>query len=433
MPPPWLKLVFRATPSNSPTANGTSTSSFPGIASQWQTPGDIFSILLIIGGEIIQRAIAQLSGGPFYITPVAFSFGWVAYSVGAVLSAIGNGKLMPETDCPSIVVNAANGYIRPNQSWILGRILRDWDAREGMEDDFKPALIVSICKASKTKSPGVPTLDIVWFSGAVVIIAQMVIASIPTILYGSWTVLVITFCGTILGLVQGGLPQWHAEKWACRNLAEETRFSKKGKRNDKTISLTRGNGTTHVLVVISEGTGFDLEDLASGREVDCRSTLPCTIVLACLWLALLLTAAGDKDKPWYLLLIGGLGMAQNLFAAGHRRKAGAFGIHLDQITTIKPLSMDRHETNKVFWVLKETEKQVPGVGISLLPVFFPGDSLRDYEVKWRDETIVANKATALREKEKINNQISSTDSMSKPEVVPDLKPPKHMSDLSLPG
>ncbi|KAJ4508977.1 hypothetical protein HRR93_007513 [Exophiala dermatitidis] len=41
--------------------------------SQWKHPGDVFTILLIIGGDVVARALAQLTGSPF--TPVAFSFG----------------------------------------------------------------------------------------------------------------------------------------------------------------------------------------------------------------------------------------------------------------------------------------------------------------------------------------------------------------------
>ena len=45
---------------------------------QWSNPSDIFTILLIVGGDIIQVAIAQLSAGPIpYLVPVSFSFGWV--------------------------------------------------------------------------------------------------------------------------------------------------------------------------------------------------------------------------------------------------------------------------------------------------------------------------------------------------------------------
>lgn len=40
---------------------------------QWTQPGDVFSVLLILGGDVVARALAQLAGG--WLTPVAFSFG----------------------------------------------------------------------------------------------------------------------------------------------------------------------------------------------------------------------------------------------------------------------------------------------------------------------------------------------------------------------
>nr|POE46975.1 hypothetical protein CFP56_00307 [Quercus suber] len=45
---------------------------------QWKNPSDIFTILMIIGGDIVKVALAQLCAGPVpYLTPVSFSFGWV--------------------------------------------------------------------------------------------------------------------------------------------------------------------------------------------------------------------------------------------------------------------------------------------------------------------------------------------------------------------
>ncbi len=41
--------------------------------SQWKNPGDVFSVLLLLGGDVVARALAQLSGSS--LTPVAFSFG----------------------------------------------------------------------------------------------------------------------------------------------------------------------------------------------------------------------------------------------------------------------------------------------------------------------------------------------------------------------
>lgn len=57
------------------------------LKNQWSNPNDVLSLLLLLGPDVIQRALAQLVGRR--ITPVAFSFGWAAYSITALFSAIG--------------------------------------------------------------------------------------------------------------------------------------------------------------------------------------------------------------------------------------------------------------------------------------------------------------------------------------------------------
>jgi len=68
--------------------------------------------------------------------------------------------------------------------------------------------------------------------------------------------------------------------------------------------------------------------------------------------------------PIDLLGIGLLGSIQNLFAAGTARKPSALGIHLKYREVIR--------ADRVAKVLKEAEENHPGLGISLLDVFFPG-------------------------------------------------------------
>lgn len=65
-----------------------------------------------------------------------------------------------------------------------------------------------------------------------------------------------------------------------------------------------------------------------------------------------------------LLGIGLLGSIQNLFAAGTARKPSALGIHLKYREVIR--------ADRVAKVLKEAEEKHPGLGISLLDIFFPG-------------------------------------------------------------
>jgi hypothetical protein len=63
------------------------------LATQWKSPKDILSILLLLGPNVVQSAVAQLSGRA--VTPIAFSFGWVAYAVNAILSSVGGEKPTP--------------------------------------------------------------------------------------------------------------------------------------------------------------------------------------------------------------------------------------------------------------------------------------------------------------------------------------------------
>ena len=64
MPPVLLDFVRRAFNPGQPSHD---------FSVQWKNPGDVFSILLILGGDVVARALAQLVGSR--VTPVAFSFG----------------------------------------------------------------------------------------------------------------------------------------------------------------------------------------------------------------------------------------------------------------------------------------------------------------------------------------------------------------------
>ena len=47
-------------------------------------------------------------------------------------------RLMPLPDCPAIVANCANGFARTNQSWALGRLLRDHETRHKVDSTSPP-------------------------------------------------------------------------------------------------------------------------------------------------------------------------------------------------------------------------------------------------------------------------------------------------------
>ncbi|KAA1474345.1 hypothetical protein DENSPDRAFT_324893 [Dentipellis sp. KUC8613] len=348
------------------------------VRATWENPTDTMTILLIIGGDTVLRSLAQLSGRHF--TPVAFSFGWIAYSFDALMSVFGSGRLMPPPDYDAKVISAANGFARDNRSWVLGRLLRDFE--HPLEDNI--ALCVTIFEAIPGAKVGVPDIDWCWIVGVVVILLQLVVAAIPCAVDDDWSILTITGGGTILALVTGALPQWRFEKWACRpNTA-------------KALSLTGGNGSRSVMVIIGNGVGLDLEDLAvaesprllrrgseRGNPRRIFVNLPLAlwmtqascVVLSALWIVLLITVTSLKQNTWYLLLVGGLGMAQNIVAAGARRGLGASGIHLRKI--------EKFKGEKVMHALMDTECAYRKIGRSLLHEFFPeADGLRETEIKW---------------------------------------------------
>ncbi|KAL8797881.1 MAG: hypothetical protein Q9195_000233 [Heterodermia aff. obscurata] len=223
------------------------------LRSQWHSPSDILSLLLILGPEVVQRALAQLSGT----------------------------------------------------------------------------------------------------SGLAVITLQISIAVIPLALFSEWATLVLVISGIFLGSAQAALPQWRREKWAC---------PMKG----KTISITRGNGHRHVVVLLSSPKGLDLEILATGSNG--QQGLPFITkiavgILATCWIILLISVAGLKQGSWYLLAIGTIGMIQNIIVAASPRSPGAFGLHLDFVQTIKAA--------KVSKALMAAEQSYPGIGTSLLSIFHP--------------------------------------------------------------
>lgn len=352
MPPhPILDRIF---PRREFDANAPGTA----FASEWAIPSNYaFTVLLLLGGDVISRALAQLSGG--IVTPVSFSFGkyasllhslqitatarswtnmqlgWVSYQVSAVCAAIGDNKLMPGADCSCEVINGKNGFVRSNGSWVIGRMVRDyerwmgpvvrdltqslidsrWKFDQSGADKFSPGsgahvarprqagLVVSFWEPSEKIKAGRPGHDLLYWSGLITTIVQLGIASIPCALYGDWGILLVSGGAMMLCFFMGSLTQWRVEKWACRRLDG---------RSKKNFILTRGNGAQHAIVIISQGRGLDIEDLATGFEnLDAPSiTLTAqlaTIGLGFLWVALLITSSAITDSAWYLIAVGGLG------------------------------------------------------------------------------------------------------------------------------
>ncbi|KAE9381165.1 hypothetical protein N431DRAFT_476055 [Stipitochalara longipes BDJ] len=364
------------------------------LRNQWTNPGDIFSLLQLIGGDIVQKAMAQLvgkhvklteKGHKFGITPVAFSFGWVAYMFVSLMSAVGDHQLMPTPDLPCIVVNGENGFVTNNKSWILSRILRDHESA----NEVDPAIVSIRIDVFDQQPIRSADIDFVWVLGWSIMIVQIILSIIPWIVYGDWAIFLITICGTVLALVAGALPQWQMEKWAGRPL---------GVGKKKVTCLMRGNGSSHIMVLLGDSGSWDVESLAGAKTKQRKGTVLVTVILAVLWTALLISASGLKEHSWFLVGVGGIGMLQNLYAAGTHRAARTSKFHLtkrgprstiiasrkkvedvgDSDDDVKDTSTDwltplpKGEIVNVMGALMELEKDVPEAGLALLKVFFPG-------------------------------------------------------------
>ncbi|PQE30982.1 hypothetical protein CJF32_00006020 [Rutstroemia sp. NJR-2017a WRK4] len=378
---------------------------------QWKNPSDILSLLLIIGGDVVERAIAQLFGyyiqpSPnwprLYLTPVAFSFGWVGYAFTSLASVVGDKQLMPsEPDCPSVVINCSTGYARINRSWILGRLLRDHElAMEGnqghdYEDLPNTGKHISLrIDIFDIEEAGKPEIDKVWIFGWLTIITQLGISIAPWIQYSNCGVFLITVSGTLLALITGSLRQWGAEKWAGRLLNEPGST----KNKSKTVCLTRGNGHRHAMILRGRGTALDLEKLATATSESLSETPWLLGSMALLWAFLLITVSGLKQNTWFLILIGAIGMVQNIYASAARRSFGTLNLRLtkyqprpsivglgfdwpnddpnsdeDMNINIQQWRQPLHyrETPGVRGAIRELEKLFPKAGASLMSEFFP--------------------------------------------------------------
>lgn len=227
------------------------------VKAQWTNPSNILDLLLLVGGDVVRVALAQLSGSN-WLTPVPFSFGWVSYSFSALASAFGDKKLMPPPDIESIVINGDTGYVRNNQSWLLGRLLRDFEEGHWMNPENKKDLSAMLwnMQSGDTRSSSSPreltpkaglrisvyeadpslqarriVPGVLFWLGYGVALIQLIIASLPLIIWrsGDYSALAITSGGTCLALM-GNLRQWRSERYSCRS------------RSKKTFVLTRGNG-----------------------------------------------------------------------------------------------------------------------------------------------------------------------------------------------
>jgi hypothetical protein len=304
---------------------------------------------------------------------------------------------MPKPELACIVINARTCHKRTNNSWILSRILRDFDvwrhpdcdrieaekltelqAKEDLlakEQKRAPrtkriALRVTVwdCKVTSARGTGDP----VYWAGLCVSAIQLIIAAIPWAIWDERFTFLVTAIGTVLAYASGALPQWVEEKFGVR----KTCLNNPAK-DRKAVFLTEGNGSHEAILILSQHGSLDLEALAGPQRAinNPGATRVCSVLLATLWLALLISVAGWDQHTWFLLGVGLLGLIHNAAVCAFRRRPPAFGLELDYQQTIVEGS--------VMEVLHKVETKFPQAGAALLDEFFSGDLRPREELIWK--------------------------------------------------
>lgn len=304
--------------------------------------------------------------------------------MSAALSAVGENSLMPGPEIDSMLINAQSGYQRTNKSWVLSRLLRDfdyWQPRQcnqleeeklqelkeqnassknrRADEDIRIALRVTVwrCKSAT----GVGCGDWVYWIGVVVTLVQLAIAVVPWGVHGEWMTFFITAVGTALAYLSAGLPQWWDEKVGVRRLKYTQSFKER-----KDVILTEGNGSHDALLILGCEGGMDLEALAAPQR-ELRAPMQNRLLstaLATLWIVFLISVAGYDQHSWYVIGVGMIGILHNVTVAGMKREPKAFGIDLEYERTFA--------AGKVMEVLWDVEEGYPGAGASMVEEFFPG-------------------------------------------------------------
>ncbi|KAH9847734.1 hypothetical protein C2E23DRAFT_847140 [Lenzites betulinus] len=322
---------------------------------EW-TPRGILPVVMVLGADVVRRAQSVPGIAPF-------SIGWP----GFLLDLIACGRPTLPLESPCTVINARSGYARTNRSAVLEHLLRNHAT-----EPTRRGLTVTFLYTSQR--PGALANDVVFYTALATVVGQLIVASIlPSLDVGSTQILRITAAGTILSSAAGILlrGQQQREIRTARDVPSDGR---------EVVCITSGNGSAEAVVVVSEGGGVRIEDLAAGRAGKLGSLATLGLgLLAVLWTAVLIALATlDAADAWCVLALCGAGTAYTAYAARKWRSGAAMGFKFveAQKTVVR--------ANKVMEVLMKAEEVESGVGSALLPVFFPGQLRPEEELWWAE-------------------------------------------------
>ncbi|KAK8003337.1 oxidoreductase [Apiospora arundinis] len=359
------------------------------------------AVLLLIGGDVIAKAIAQLSGTYENrgFTPVLFSFGWVSYAFTQISNAIGNGAFYPAPDYPGVIISMTSGDKREIRSWILARLLRDCERqvdrdrriaqKQGESGTALHIAVYAIDGGKLTDRKVKSKRDWLWWSFMLGLLIQLILAAVPMMPTAgrqqpNFYVLLITVIGTLLSFAMASQRGTRQEKFGLRTGKAET-----GSKD--VFALTKGNGHNIALIILPDlfpGVGNAqrseishlpfLDSMAISSHHQTLMSRLATGFWAILWIVLLLMIGGSLADSWFLLGVGGVGMIHTSLIASCPRSPEAHGIPLkymgDGWTMTGSQKMD---------ALLRLEELIPGAGFMLRREFFNGpESSRDRE-RWR--------------------------------------------------
>ncbi|KAK8038598.1 hypothetical protein PG993_007009 [Apiospora rasikravindrae] len=345
------------------------------LAVQFSNPQGVVAVLLLIGGDVIAKAIAQLSGTYENrgITPVLFSFGWVSYAFTQISNAIGNGAFYPAPDYP--LLRDCEGEV-------------DQDRGIAQRRDSSTALHIGVCVVddSKVSYRKVKSKrDWLWWSFTLGLVIQLGLAIIPMLPTAgrpqpNFYILLITVIGTLLSFLMATQRGTRQEKFGLRTGKPEV-----GSRG--VFALTKGNGHNIALIILpnvfpeddAEQTHLPyLDSMATSNYHQSMYSRLATGGWAVLWIILLLMVGGAQADSWYLLGVGGVGMVHTSLIASLPRSAENHGIPLMYLKEGWTVT-----GSKKMEALLRLEELIPGAGFMLRREFFNGPESSSDRKMWR--------------------------------------------------
>ncbi|KAI0824376.1 hypothetical protein BC628DRAFT_1379245 [Trametes gibbosa] len=332
---------------------------------EWN-PSTILPVVMVLGADVLRRAQSIPGFAPLCI-------GWPEFLLG--LLARGRSNIPIESPCT--VINARSGYARTNRSAVLEHLLRSHAT-----EPARGGLTVTFLYTSQR--PGGLVNDVVSYTALATIVGQLIVAGIlPSLGIGSDRILSITAAGTVLSSAAGLLVrrQQQREIHTARDVPPERR---------DVVCITSGNGSAEAVVIVNEGGGVRIEDLAACRagRLGFLATFGLGLLVA-LWAAVLMALTTlDPVDAWCVLALCSAGTAYTAYAARQWQSGAALGFKFveERKTVVR--------ADKVMEVLMKAEEVETGVGSALLPVFFPGQLRPEEELWWaeRKQSLKATKA-----------------------------------------